>query len=220
MHRIIFPVLCSIILIFSFASGQSSDEKLVIPAGTVIRLTLQDPLSSKLSEVGDEVDATLLKDLYVDDQRLLTKGTLFSGRVTLIQPARRPLKGGQMQVTFDRVMIDGKARKLYSILESASNFARDVKVEGDSEGTLKGGKNSGRVVDNVLRGATIGMAGATIAILASIENGDISSTGGVVGAAVLGSSMAAGFLLTKGQEISLNPGTMLRLKLERQMVVD
>jgi hypothetical protein len=53
----IFLSLCSIALLYSLASGQSGDERLVIPAGTVIQLSLRDPLSSKLSEVGGEVEA-------------------------------------------------------------------------------------------------------------------------------------------------------------------
>jgi hypothetical protein len=32
--------------------------------------------------------------------------------------------------------------------------------------------------------------------------------------------MAAGVLLTKGQEIRLDPGTMLRLKLDKELAVD
>jgi hypothetical protein len=212
--------LCSIALIYSSASGQSSDERLVIPSGTVIQLSLRDPLSSKLSEVGDEVEATLRRDLVVGGSRLLHRGTVFIGRVTMIQPAKRTLKGGQLQVTFDRVQIGGQERMIYSIIESASNFGRDQKFEGDGEGTLKGGKNGGGALGNVSRGATIGMIGATIAILSSIDDGYISATGGAVGAAMIGGGMAAGVLMSKGQEIRLDPDTMLRLKLEKQLVVD
>jgi hypothetical protein len=220
MLKRIFLFLCSITLIYSPAPGQPRDQRLVIPAGTVIQISLRDPLSSKLSEVGDEAEATLRKDLMVDGSRLLPQGTVFIGRVTLIQPARRSLKGGQLQVTFDRVRINGQERKLYSIIKSASNFTRDEKIESDDEGTLKGGKNSNGVLRNVGAAATIGMVGATIAILSSIDNGNISATGGAVGAAVIGGSMAAGVLLTKGQEIRLDPGTMLRLKLDKELAVD
>lgn len=200
MLRKISLLLCSIVLIHSLAGGQStgqsgdqsSDKKLFVPAGTVLQLTLNDPLSSKLSAVGDEVEATLAKDLVVEGSRLLLRGTEFIGRVTLIQPARRTLKGGQLQVTFDRVMIDGQERKLYSLLNSASDFQRDQKFESDSEGTLKAGKNGGGALSNAEIASTIGYAGATIAILATIHHGDISSTGGAIGAALLGSSMATG----------------------------
>src|SRR5262245_11150117 len=137
MLKRICVFFCLIALIYSPAAGQSSDSRQVIPAGTVMQLSLREPLSSKLSEVGDEVEATLRKDLIVDGFRLLPQGTVFIGRVTLTQPARRPMKGAQMQVTFDRVRINGQERKLYSIMQSASNFARDEKLDGNSEGTLQ-----------------------------------------------------------------------------------
>jgi hypothetical protein len=216
----IFLSLCSIALLYSLAYGQSSDQRLVIPAGTVIQLSLRDPLSSKLSEVGDEVEATLRRNLVIGGSQVLPEGTLFKGRVTLIQPAKRTLKGGQLQVTFDRVQINGQERRLYSIVDSASNFRRDQKFEGDSEGTLKSGKNGNEVLGNITRGATIGMIGATIAILSSVDRGRISATGGAVGAAMIGGGVAAGVLLSKGQEIRLDPDTMLRLKLERELAVD
>ncbi len=43
----IFLSLCSITLLYSLTYGQSSDERLVIPACTVIQLSLRDPLSSR-----------------------------------------------------------------------------------------------------------------------------------------------------------------------------
>ncbi|HKX31784.1 MAG TPA: hypothetical protein VJ302_29130 [Blastocatellia bacterium] len=216
-------VLCSIALICPVVPARSHEQGLVIPAGTEIQLSLRDPLSSKLSEVGDEVVATLRKDLVADGYKLLQQGTEFIGRVTLAQPARRPLKGGQLQVTFDRVRIEGQERKLYSVVKSASNFTRDEKVKGDGEGTLKAGTDGGKVFENVGTAATIGGVGATIIILSSRDSSSargISTAGAVGGAAVLGGSVAAGILLTKGKEIRLDPETMIRLKLEKQLAVD
>jgi hypothetical protein len=220
MLKSVCLLLCTITLIYPVVYGQSSDQDLVIPAGTELQLSLRDPLSSKLSEVNDEVEATLRKDLVIDGNRLLPRGTEFIGRVTLIQPAGRPLKGGQLQVTFDRVKIDGQERKLFAITKSASNFFRDEKVKGDGEGTLKGGAGGGEVLENVRTAATLGGIGATIVILSGIDNGGIGGGSAAAGAGVLGGSVAAGVLLSKGKEIRLDPGTVIRLKLEKQLVVD
>src|SRR5262245_35380252 len=54
----------------------------LIPEGTVIQLTLRDPLSSKLNEVGDEVVATVKRDVTADGYTLLREGTEVYGRVT------------------------------------------------------------------------------------------------------------------------------------------
>ena len=53
----LLALFCSVIHQVSF--GQSQDRGLVIPVGTEIQLTLRDPVSSKLSEPGDEVLATV-----------------------------------------------------------------------------------------------------------------------------------------------------------------
>ena len=49
--------------------------KLVIPEGTQLQLSLREPVSSKLSEVGDEVLATIKKDVVVEGVTLLKAGT-------------------------------------------------------------------------------------------------------------------------------------------------
>lgn len=205
------------------ASAQSSTT---IPEGTVIQLSLKDPLSSKLSEVGDEVIATVKRDVVVDGQVVLRQGAEVVGHVTVAKPARMPLKGGMLHVSFDRIRLeDGLERRLSAVIQSASDFARDEKVKSDGEGTLKGGKSGGDVVKNAARAAGIGGAAATIIILSSANNDSsgfsrFSGPGAKAGAAVMGASLVAGILLTKGKEVRLDKDAIIRLKLERPLAVE
>ena len=199
----------------------------LIPEGTIIQLTLRDPLSSKLNEVGDEVVATVKRDVSADGYILLREGTEVYGRVTLAQPARRPLKGGQLHVTFDRIRIDGQERKLAAVINSASDFNRDEKVKSDGEGTLKGGTDGGKVVDNVTKAVALGGVGVTIAILSGIRRDPtsggfrgISGGSAAAGIGILGGSAVAGILLTKGKEVRLDEKTIIRLKLARALTVE
>lgn len=207
-------------------SRQPAHSALTIPEGTVIQLSLRDPLSSKLSEVGDEVIAAVKRDVVVDGQVLLRQGTEVVGRVTVVKPARMPLKGGMLHLSFDRVRLeDGLERKLSATIQSASDFARDEKVKSDSEGTLKGGKSGGDVLKNVGTAAAIGGAAATVIILANADRdsagfGRFSGPGARAGAAVLGASLVAGVLLTKGKEVRLDKDALIRLKLERPLAVE
>src|SRR5215813_552853 len=137
-----------------FAQAQNGES--IIPEGTEIQLALLDPISSKLSEPGDEIRAVVRRDVYVDGRRLLKEGTEVIGRVTLAQPAKRPLKGGQLHITFDRLRLEGAEQKIATTLKSASDFTRDEKIKSDSEGTLKEGASAGQVVDNVLKASAIG----------------------------------------------------------------
>jgi hypothetical protein len=209
------------------ATNQES-SKLVIPEGTLLQLTMREPVSSKLSEVGDEVLATIKKDVVVDGVTLLREGTEIIGRVTLVKPAKRPLKGGMLHLSFDRIRLDnGLERKLVAIVQSASDFARDEKIKGNGEGTLKGGKSGGDVLRNVGTAGGIGSSTATIIILAGQNNnglpfgfGGISSGTAIAAASVIGGSLILGVLLTKGKEVRLEPGTIVRLKLERPLSVE
>jgi hypothetical protein len=199
---------------------------LTIPEGTAIQLSLREPLSSKLSEVGDEVIAAVKRDVVVDGQVLLRQGTEVLGRVTLAKPARAPLKGGMLHVSFDRVRFDdGIEHKLSATIQSASDFTRDEKVKSDAEGTLKGGKSGGQILQNAGTAAAVGGAAATVIILASADSdsagfGRLSGPGAKAGAAVLGASVVAGVLLTKGKEVRLDKDAVIRLKLERPLAVE
>ena len=139
--------------------AQAQDRGHVIPEGTVIQLSLRDPVSSKLSEPGDEVHATVRADVVADGYTLLRQGTEVIGRVTIAEPAKAPLKGGRLHITFDRIRIDGQERKITTVIKSTSDFTRDEKVKTDGEGTLKGGKDGGKVLSNVLTAGGLGMIG-------------------------------------------------------------
>lgn len=228
MLRRFFVVVCLLALAeapsLSFVRAQESKSE--IPAGTEIQLSLRDPLSSKLSEPGDEVIATVRRDVMIDGRMVLQKGTEVFGRVTLAESAGRMFKGGRLHVTFERIRIDGQEQKITAIMKSASDFSRDEKIKTDEEGTLKGGKDGGKLLSNVGTAAGIGMIGVTIAILAGRDGdsfggyyGGISQGGAIAGAAILGGSVVTGVLMTKGKEVRLGENTIIRLKLERPVAI-
>ncbi|MEP7338799.1 MAG: hypothetical protein ABI977_13770, partial [Acidobacteriota bacterium] len=210
MLKQILVFVCLFALARPFGFGQSGDAKPEIPAGTEMQLSLRDPLSSKLSEPGDEVIATIRRDVVIDGRTVIKQGTEIIGRVTLAESAKRPFKGGRLHITFERIRLDGQEQKITAVIKSASDFTRDEKIKGDGEGTLKGGKDGGKLLSNVGTAAGIGSIGVTIAILASASDrgyyggygyGGISSGAAIAGASVLGASVVTGVLLTKGKEV-------------------
>ncbi|HEY9432603.1 MAG TPA: hypothetical protein VI260_14155 [Blastocatellia bacterium] len=205
----------------SFAQEQGVES--IIPEGTEIQLALLDPVSSKLSEPGDEIRAVVRRDVFVDGRRLLREGTEVIGRVTLAKPAGRPLKGGQLHITFDRIRLEGSEQKIAALLKSASDFTRDEKVKSDGEGTLKQGASGGDVLNNVLKASALGQAGVTIALLGGLASSDgtrIPSGAAIGGLAGMGASMAAGVLLTKGKEVRLDQSAVIRLKLVKPVSIE
>jgi hypothetical protein len=204
-------------------SGQTQstrDEDVeILPEGTEIQLTLREPVSSKLSEPGDEVLATVRKDVVVDGRTVLQQGTEVIGRVTLAEPAGRLLKGGRLHLTFERIRLDGGERRLSAVIKSASDFSRDEKVKSDGEGTLKGGKDGGKVLSNVGTAAGLASMGATVVLLSGINRNAGGISSGAIGgyAGVMGGSVIAALLLSKGKEVRLDQNAIIRLKLERPL---
>ncbi len=226
MLKQVFVFVCLVALARPFGFGQSDNPRPEIPAGTELQLSLRDPLSSKLSEPGDEVIATVRRDVVIDGRTVLKQGTEIIGRVTLAESAKRPFKGGRLHITFERIRLDGREQKITAIIKSASDFARDEKIKSDGEGTLKGSVDGGKVLRNIGLAAGIGSIGVTIAILASAEDrgfyggiGGISSGAAIAGASVLGASVVTGALLTKGKEVRLDEHAIIRLKLERPISI-
>jgi hypothetical protein len=219
----VFVCILALLCVPLPAEAQALDR--LIPEGTELQLNLSEPLSSKLNDVGDVVMATVRRDVVVDGKTLLPRGTEVTGRVTLANPAGRPFKGGRLHVTFDHVRIDGIDQKLSVVVRSASDFNADTKVKTNSEGTLKEGTSGGDVLKNVGIAAGIGGIGVTIAILAGTHDhgggyyGGFSQESAIVGASILGASVVAGVLLTKGKEVRLSQGTVIRIKLERPLTV-
>ena len=211
------------------APGQNprDEGRVIIPVGTEIQLSLREPVSSKLSEVGDDVLAIVRKDVVVDGRTVLQQGTEVVGRVTLVQPARKMLKGGRLHLTFERIRLEGGERRLTAIIRSASDFSRDEKVKGDGEGTLKGGKDGGKVLSNIGTAAGLASIGATVILLSGIyhtnDQGVYHGVGaGTIGAyaGVMGGSVVAALLLSKGKEVRLDQDAIIRLKLEKPLAID
>lgn len=228
MLRRLLVFVCLFALVSPSGFGQGAASTQEIPAGTEIQLSLRDPLSSKLNEPGDEVLAVVRRDVVIDGRTVIKRGTEIIGRVTLAQEAKRPLKGGRLHISFDRIRLDGQEQKISAIIKSASDFNRDEKIRSDDEGTLKGGKDGGKVLQNVGTAAGIAGIGVTIAILADAAGNDgfggygyggIGSGAAIAGASVLGAGVITGVLVTKGKEVKLAENTIIRIKLERPLAI-
>ncbi|MFN0111056.1 MAG: hypothetical protein ACKVZH_19520 [Blastocatellia bacterium] len=228
MLRRFLALVCLLALVQHVGLGlaQTQPSQTEIPAGTEIQLSLRDPVSSKLSEPGDEVLATVRRDVIIDGRTVLQQGTEVVGRVTLAEAAGRVFKGGRLHISFERIRVGGLEQKLTAVIKSASDFGRDEKIKSDDEGTLKGGKDGGKTLANVGTAAGIGMIGVTIAILAGRDSnsfggfyGGISQGGAIAAGAVLGGSVVTGLLMTKGKEVRLDQNTIIRLKLERPISI-
>ncbi len=188
------------------APAQSSHT---VPAGTVLRLSLETPISTKISEVGDPVRAVLYDDLVVDGQVVLRQGTLFLGRVTHVKPAKRGQRQSELSLVFDRVRLSYGEEPATLTLTAIDDWRSDKKIKSDDEGIARGGRSGSQTVENVYRGAHIGLAAGSAV-------GLITRSGRAAGI-VIASTLGGSVLLTKGSDLRLSLGTILRMKLEQPL---
>lgn len=191
---------------------QNSDNA-TIPLGTPAKLSLQTQLSSKLSQVGDEVSATLADPIRASDGRVvIPRGTEFIGRITQVMPAGRMQKRASITLVFDSMRMSYGVERVATVITAIDDYANDEKLKArNGEGQIGAGRSGGRTARNAGTGATIGGVGGMI----------IGAAGGGLGgaAASAGAGAIAGVLMTKGNDIRLQPGTVLRIKFEKDMNV-
>lgn len=216
--KTIFSLLLLCGLVAAQTQGQTqaqspvqSNDNATLAEGTTAKLALQNSLSSKLSEVGDEVRATLHEAVRSADGRVvIPRGTEFIGRVTQVQAAKRPQKAATLTVVFDQARMPYGVEKVATVITAIDDFGNDEKLKSkDDEGKVSGGRSGSRTATNAGRGAGAGAMGGMI----------IAATGGGIGGAVgaIGAGALGGVLLTKGNDIKLQPGTILRIRFERAL---
>jgi hypothetical protein len=138
-----------------------------VPAGTQLSIRLSSPLSSKHSQAGETVSATLIAPVPVQGEGLIPAGYLVQGTVINPTPAHRRLDHSVLCLNFGELI--GKANR--SVLFQAKVLSVDNGRElVDSEGVIHGLRPLRRrptEIEDILMLA----AAAHPAILASLELG-------------------------------------------------
>jgi len=190
-----------------------SPANTTIAEGQLAKLSLQTRLSSKLSEVNDEVTAVLYEPVRASDGRVaIPRGTEFIGRVTQVQAAKRPQKQATMTVVFDTMRMPYGTEKVAVTVMAIDDYVNDSKMKSkDGEGKVGAGRSGERTAKNAGIGGGLGSLGG---VIIGAAGGGLGGFAGGVGAGVLG-----GVLMTKGNDIKLEAGTILRIKFERAVTL-
>jgi hypothetical protein len=187
------------------ALGQTQSDDTVIPEGTTAKVSLQTQLSSKINDVGDEVTGVLYEPVRSADGRVaIPRGTEFRGRVTQVQPAKKPQKQASITIVFDTMHMPYGSEKVSTMVMAIDDYANDEKLKSkNDEGKVEGGHSGGKTARNAGLGGALGSIGA----IGGLGGWAIGSGVGAVG----------GVLMTKGKDIHLQPGTVLRIRFDREV---
>jgi hypothetical protein len=144
-------------------------QTLTLPAGTVVRVRVDDWLSTDRNVAGDSFSATLDQPIVVDGWVVARRGQAQTGRVSLAKKAGRAGGTSQLGVELPELtLVDGQQLPLQTELlqtSAGSSHGRDAATIGTTTGV---GAAIGAIADGgagAAIGAGAGVAGGIIAVL-------------------------------------------------------
>jgi len=179
--------------------ARRSAPRPLVPAGTQLRVRLNDTISSKDSRVGDRFTATVVDPSRYDEARV-------NGHVRSIRKSGRVKGSTTMTLAFDSIRLaDGRNGTIRA--EVLRVYDSDSAREVDEEGRVKSG---GRGSQTLKRSGIGAVAGAVIGGIA----------GGGKGAAIgmiVGGAAGAGSIAVKGSmELKIESGTEMLIRVNRR----
>jgi len=193
-------------------SDPPTERKATLQPETRARLTLQSPISSKLSEPDDVVTAILVEPIYVEGELVLPRGVEFHGRIVAISRAKRGQRSSSLSINFERVITPSGAVPISAQVTAIDDWDREETIKADRQGKMKGGRRGEKTIDNVRKGSEVGFSAG---IVSAALGGAAGASGRLalgLGSALVATGMVAGLLLTKGREIHAGQGSILRIK--------
>jgi hypothetical protein len=188
-------------------------EDVTIKAETTARLTLQSQINSKLSEVVDVITATLAEPIYVDGGLVIPRGAEFQGRIVALWRAKRIQRSSCISIDFERVITSsGVAVPISAQVTAIDDWDHEESLKANNKGKMKGGHSGGRTIDNMSRGTSLGGSAGFVGALLGGASGATGRHLLGIGGAGMAAGMIGGLLLTKGNAIRVNQGTILRIR--------
>ena len=158
-----------------------------VPAGTALTVTLADGISTETNQEGDRFTAHLTQPMVIDGKVVAEKGATVTGHVKTIEEPGR---------------VKGRAR-LELVLDDISAGNRKYNLDTEPFIVVAG--------DNKDRDAAIIAGGAGVgAVIGAVTGG---KKGAALGAIIGGGSGTTAVMITKGEQLKLEPETRVNFVL-------
>jgi hypothetical protein len=180
------------------AQGQSNQpappDTLTLPAGTVVRVRIDDWISTDRNVTGDSFSASLDQPLVVNGWVVARRGQSQTGRVSLVKKGGHGNGNSQLGVDLpDLTLVDGQQLPLQTELFQTS-----------------AGSSAGR------NAATVGTTTGLGAVIGAIAGG---GTGAAIGAGIGATAGIAGVMSTPGKPTVISPETVLSFRLKDPVTI-
>lgn len=170
-----------------------AQNRIVLPAGSVVLVRTQTQLQSSNARVGQTFDTIVDDSVGIDNYTVIPSGSHIRGTIAYVQPASRA-QSGVIEVSFNQITLpDGISYPIRGRLTSTDpQERRQIDSSSNQRVVLVGGRGG--------IGAAIAGAGS--------QNKPAS---GILG--------ALGALLSEGQNVSVPAGTQLAVQLEQALTL-
>lgn len=163
-------------------------ETIVVPEGTTVLVSLDTPVTTEVNRTGDPFVATTVEPIVVDGVTAIPSGSKIHGTLQDVQSSGRVAGRARMTLAFQAYVDSESQRRAISALplqlQAASTTGSDVEKIA-----------AGGVVGGVVGGIVAGGKGAVIGAGAGVGAGTIL------------------MLATKGDDLELNVGQRLSVRL-------
>ncbi len=171
-------------------SNNGGTDKFLVPNGTVLAATLQNSVSTRSSQMGDQFT-------MVVNSPSRYNGAVITGRVSQAANSGRVSGRANISLDFDTITMNGRTYKFGGLIESVT-AANGDSVTVNNEGQVRDSNQTNTTVGRAGIGAVIG------AIIGAIAGG---GQGAAIGAGV-GAGAGVGSVLVTGRDsIDLGPGS-------------
>ena len=153
-----------------------------LPTGAVVNVTLDQPVGTKTSKVGDTFSATVSEAITASNgQTVVPAGSKVYGKVTGLQDSDNVGQKAAIRLDFERININGVERpfeanitttQLQTQNEETKNETLKKAGIGAAAGAVLGAVLGGGDVSKILGGAAIGAAAGTVI---SLGGGDVEA---------------------------------------------
>ena len=181
------------------SGGQKASEPLfapkpiVVEAGTPIRVTVDQSVSSKTSNPGDHFEASLAAPVIVDGKVVIPSGARARGTVIVAKSAGKFKGNAELGVTLDSITVNGETYSLQTTSVTEAGKGRGKRTAIGAGG-----------------GAAVG------AIIGALAGG---GKGAAIGAGAGAGAGTAGAAFTGNRDITIAPETKLRFKLKEPLEI-
>lgn len=182
-----------------------SGDSIFVPAGTTVRLRLNNTISTRTNREGDRFTATVTEPVYAQGGEVaIPSGSTVSGVITSVERAGRVGGNSELQLRYESITLPGGNQ--YQVQASTEGVAQSGNVRIDpEEGQVEGKSSTTRDVGTVAAGAVLG------AIIGGIAGG---GKGAGIGAAVGSAAGLGAILTTRGRDVDIPSGTAMDIRLQ------